>query len=94
VLVLLMAEIHDVFRSNRLSKHNMHTNFHNDRYRYSSNPTVIILRNSEASKLVLMAGGINEVGYSDCLRWHDIHTKFHEDWFRNTSNIKVITSTI
>jgi hypothetical protein len=87
-LVLLMRGIYDVGRWNRLRWHDICTMFHDDRFRYLNNITVITATIWEAVMLVLLIEGIYEVRSSDGFMSHDIHTKFHEDWYKRSSNMK------
>jgi hypothetical protein len=61
MLVLLMGGIYEVCRLNGLRRHDMHTKFHDDRFRHLSNITVITATIREAVMLVLLIERIHEV---------------------------------
>jgi hypothetical protein len=67
-----MRGIHRLRRWDHLGRYDIHTKFHDDRFRHSSNIAVIIWTIWEAAVLVLLMGQINEERRWDGLRWHDI----------------------
>jgi hypothetical protein len=60
VFVLLMGHIYEVQCLHDLWLHDIHTNFHDDPFKHSSN-IVIISTISEVAVLVLLMGGIYKV---------------------------------
>jgi hypothetical protein len=90
MLVLLMGRIYKVRRWNGFRWHDICTKFHDDRFRYLSNTTVITATIREALMLVSLIEGIYEVSRWDGFMWHDICTKFNENWYRRSRNIKVL----
>jgi hypothetical protein len=87
-----MGVIYEVSYWDGLKWHDIHTKFHKDWFKHSSNIKVIISTISEASMLVLLMGGIYDAHPWNGLRWLDIHTSFHDyEFITGSSNIKVIT---
>jgi hypothetical protein len=77
MLVLLMEEIYEVCRWNRLSWLDIRTKFHDDRFRNLSNITTNTATIWEAVMLVLQIEGIYGVYRWDGFLYHDILTKFY-----------------
>jgi uncharacterized membrane protein YvlD (DUF360 family) len=92
--VLLMGAIYELHKWDGLRWHNIHTKFHNDRFKHSSNIKGIASIIWEAIVLALLMSGIYDVRRWNGFMSHDILTKFHKDWYRRSSNIKGITSII
>jgi hypothetical protein len=82
VLVLQMGEIYEARRWDGLRWHDIHTKFHDDLFRNSSNIKGITLI-LEAVVSVLLIERINELRSSDGFIWYDIYTKFHEECYRH-----------
>jgi hypothetical protein len=79
VLVLQMVRIYAVRRLDGLRWHGIHTKFHDDQFRYSSNIKVNTPTIGQAAIFVLLTGMIYEVRRCDFPRWHNIHTKFNKN---------------
>jgi hypothetical protein len=76
VLVWLMGRTYEERLWDGFRWHDIHTDFHDDRFRHSIYIKVITKTICEAVVLVLLMGRIYEVRHWDWLRWYDIHTKF------------------
>jgi DNA-binding GntR family transcriptional regulator len=94
VLVLLMARIREVRSSDDLRWHVLHTKFHDDRFRNSTNMNSITSIIPETAVLLLLVREIYDVSHRDRLRCCDIHAKFHNDRLMNSCNNKGISETI